>query len=556
MRRLSLGKISPKPSARRRIVGHFFVLPLANSSFVLTITLVRATAWAFYYLVLVAVLEIDSPVYRPYPAMYCVYLWENVLQEVKLLYVLRTQGGSRTFFVENMMEKVTILDEKPVCHESAIGCDVHSDNIVCCSLQKGADGKWTETREVFSTNYSVLPGFAQWCGLFNPGAIIMESTADYWRSPYEALEAVGLPVFVVNPAHVKGLAGHKSDQEDASWLAQIATNGAYKPSFIPTMTYRHLAVVERNLLKQIGSLKDYKNRETRFFVVAGYRLGVFSDQFGKMATIAKNAILAGKTPEEVLQAVRTEPASKKLKATDEALLEAFHGNMTENLKRAIESNRRIMDDITEEIKHNKEFLIEEIQKTDGIVFKFLQTIPGINAFSAAIILIETGGEVKFRSSFRRAENFASWLGLCPGNNDSNSKRTGRKQRHGNKYLRQCLCESAQSTPRAKGSTFQSKFKSLLVRLGYKRTIVAIAHKIAKMVFYVLKNHKIYKDPKINYQELSCKKNKSRWLKQLLACEDLEIQATNKTTGEVYNSSTFRSIKKVIQKAELKEKISE
>lgn len=417
------------------------------------------------------------------------------------------------------------------------------------------DGNILQTKERFSTDYKSLPSFAEWCKRYDPGVVVMESTANYWMSPYDVLEQAGLPITIVNPCYVKGMAGHKTDQEDAHWLAQIGMNGSYKQSYIPDQYYRHLQVAERNLSKQIDTLKDYKNRETKCFVTAGYRLSVFSDEFGKFAMMAKDAILEGKTPEEIYSLLSKEKAFRRLKASKQELLEAFHGNMTEPIKHAIESNRRIYTAIEQEIASNKEYILSEVKKSDGEAFQLLQTIPGINELSAATILIEIGGTAKFLENFTKAENFVSWLGLCPGNNDSNSKRTGKKGRHGNKYVRKSFCEVAQASSRTKGTTFRSKFQSLRIRLGVKRSIVAIAHKIAKMVHYVLKHHCAYRDPMIDYKALSCQKNKSRWLKQLAACKDIELVAVNKVTGETINSKDFQKYEQIRRADALKKAVA-
>ena len=64
------------------------------------------------------------------------------------------------------------------------------------------------------------------------------------------------------------------------------------------------------------------------------------------------------------------------------------------------------------------------------------------------------------------------------------------------------------------SQFQGKYKSLVIRRGHKRTIVAIGHKLMGVAFSVLKNETPYKDPKVNYEELMVKKNAPRWIRTL------------------------------------------
>ena len=258
------------------------------------------------------------------------------------------------------MQEVKFLSNLPIFNESAIGCDVHSDNVVCCSLKKKTDGSWVQTKEVFDTNFRTLPLFTAWCQQFEPNVILMESTGTYWMSPYDALESAKLPITIVNPAQVKGLAGHKTDVEDAHWLAQIGVNGSYKKSFIPEKRYRDLRMVSRNITKMKNQLSSCKNRETKIFVTAGYRLSVFSSEFGKLAEMAKDAILAGQSPEEILAIIYAEKASKRLKATKAEVLEALHGELTPSLRLAIESNRQLRKSIEEQIKICTDFLLSEV----------------------------------------------------------------------------------------------------------------------------------------------------------------------------------------------------
>lgn len=438
------------------------------------------------------------------------------------------------------MQEVKFLSNLPIFNESAIGCDVHSDNVVCCSLKKKTDGSWVQTKEVFDTNFRTLPLFTAWCQQFEPNVILMESTGTYWMSPYDALESAKLPITIVNPAQVKGLAGHKTDVEDAHWLAQIGVNGSYKKSFIPEKRYRDLRMVSRNITKMKNQLSSCKNRETKIFVTAGYRLSVFSSEFGKLAEMAKDAILAGQSPEEILAIIYAEKASKRLKATKAEVLEALHGELTPSLRLAIESNRQLRKSIEEQIKICTDFLLSEVQASDERAFNLLRTVPGIDDLAAAIVIVELGGMSKFIEAFENSQKFAGWVGFCPGQNESNKKRTGKKGRHGDKYLRKILCEVANAAVKTKGTTFRSKFESLKVRMTYKRAVFAIAHKIAKVIYSILAHNHPYIDPKVDYKALSCKKNKSRWLRQLLACDDIEFTAIDKQTGQIYDSQRYKA----------------
>ena len=119
----------------------------------------------------------------------------------------------------------------------------------------------------------------------------------------------------------------------------------------------------------------------------------------------------------------------------------------------------------------------------------LQTIPGVDLIGAAMLLIEIGTDM---DAFGCADRLASWVGICPGNNESAGKRKSGHARKGNLYVRRLLCEFAHAASRTT-SVFKSTFQSLVVRRGYKRAIIAIGHKILRTIFFMLKRREHYRD---------------------------------------------------------------
>jgi transposase len=79
-------------------------------------------------------------------------------------------------------------------------------------------------------------------------------------------------------------------------------------------------------------------------------------------------------------------------------------------------------------------------------WRLLQTIPGIDQISAAMILIEISDDLR---RFGSASRLASWAALCPGNNESAGKRKTGKVRHSNPIVRYLLCEAANAARKAK-----------------------------------------------------------------------------------------------------------
>ena len=114
----------------------------------------------------------------------------------------------------------------------------------------------------------------------------------------------------------------------------------------------------------------------------------------------------------------------------------------------------------------------------------LQTMPGIDLLGAAMLLVEIGTDM---DSFGSAERLASWVGICPGNNESAGKRKSGRTRKGNAWVRRLLCEFAQAASRSR-CALKDKFSALAIRKGHKSSIVALAHKMLRIVYAMLARH--------------------------------------------------------------------
>ena len=105
-------------------------------------------------------------------------------------------------------------------------------------------------------------------------------------------------------------------------------------------------------------------------------------------------------------------------------------------------------------------------------------------------------------------------GLCPGNSESAGKRRSARSRMGSKALRAVLVECAHGAARTHGCQFRSYHKALMVRRGYKRAIVATAHKLLRVLYVVLRDARPYHDPEADYEELMVRRNAPRWIRML------------------------------------------
>ncbi len=112
----------------------------------------------------------------------------------------------------------------------------------------------------------------------------------------------------------------------------------------------------------------------------------------------------------------------------------------------------------------------------------LTQIEGIDVGTALVILAEIGGAV---SRFSTEKHFAAWLGVCPRQHESNKTQTKRSPRKGKNRVAIALRMAAQALGRMQSSlgVFYRRIKS---RIGGKGAVTATAHKLACLVYRMLK----------------------------------------------------------------------
>ena len=390
-------------------------------------------------------------------------------------------------------------------YRSVVALDVHQAKLTVCALFEDEHGAVQVQLKEFGGFKRDRRAMAQWVASFQPEVVVMESTGIYWKSPYAALEEVGLEPLVVNAHHVKQVPGRKTDIADAQWLAILARSGLLKGGFVPPANFRQLRLVSRQLQKFTGILSGEKNRLHKVLTDGGIRLSVVvSDIHGKSAREMVKGLLSGESPEQVLTY-----ASKRLKATDEQLLDALDGELSDTHRFVLSQILEHIEYLEERIRCFQQQLLAGLESQQGIL-QALQTIPGLDEIGAAMLLVEIGDDMH---AFGSAKKLAAWAGVCPGNNESAGKRKAGKKRKGNPYVRRILCEAANAASRTR-SALADKFQALLIRRGRKRAIFALAHKLLKIVFVLIERGDYYRDATVDYEAMSVARNAPRWIRML------------------------------------------
>lgn len=390
-------------------------------------------------------------------------------------------------------------------YKRVIGLDVHQAQITACAILEDENGELRLEQRQFATFKRDRRALAEWAVQLRAELVVMESTGIYWKSPYAALEAAGVRTLVVNAKHVKNVPGRKTDIGDAQWLATLARAGLLRGSFIPPAALRELRLVSRQRQKLVGQLAAEKNRLHKVLTDGGIRLGVVvSDVHGTTARKMVKALIAGAPTHSILDL-----ASKRFKASREELFDALQGELTPSHRFVLSELMQHIEEIEARIARFDAQLLSGLTEQRSSM-ALLQTLPGIDVIGAAMLLVEIGTDM---SAFGHPDRLASWAGVCPGNNESAGKRKSGRAGKGNPYVRRLLCEFAHSASRTT-SVFKSKFQALLIRRGHKRSIIAIAHKLLRTIFFMLQRGQHYRDSATNYEELSVKKHAPRWIKSL------------------------------------------
>ena len=396
------------------------------------------------------------------------------------------------------------MDLTPM-HKRVIALDVHQAKITACAVVEQDDGRVEVTKRDFGAFKRDRRALAQWALEIKPEVVVMESTGVYWKSPFAALEAVGIIAWVVNARHVKAVPGRKTDMADAQWLATLARAGLLRASFIPPIDFRQLRLVARQRQKLVGMCSAEKNRLHKVLVDAGIRINVVvSDIHGASARAMIKALIKGQAMHEVLD------QKGRLRVSREDLFEALSTEQFSAVHRFVAEEIMLhIEQIEQRINRMDQYLLDGLRAWQPQL-NLLQTIPGIDIQGAAMLLVEIGADM---TVFGSAERLASWVGICPGNNESAGKRKSGRIRRGNAWVRRLLCEFAQAAARTR-CALKAKFDSLAIRKGHKKSVVALAHKMLRTIYAMLASGTHYQDRSVDYEALSVARNAPRWIKML------------------------------------------
>ncbi len=317
----------------------------------------------------------------------------------------------------------------------------------------------------------------------------MESTGPYWTPVHNVLEG-SFQVILVNARHMKNVPGRKTDISDSRWIAGLLRHGLLKAAFIPPKFQREWRNLTRMRKNYVHDLSRSKVRVHKLFQESNIKIdSVVSDLFGQSAGNLMQLLLSNESPPSLTEVHDCLRGSLKDEVKARELLRSIQGFFGEHqryLLTLLLNTIKLLETQIEDLESR----IRQVMRSYQPKLQILEEIPGISETSGAEVLAEIGPTVE---SFSSADALTAWCGLSPGNNQSGGKRfSGRSQVKAN-HLKTIMVEAAWAAIKTKGSYYKAKYYALKGRLGPKKAIVAVARRMLKAIYHMLKNNVPFKE---------------------------------------------------------------
>lgn len=356
------------------------------------------------------------------------------------------------------------------------GIDVHKKLLVVVVADAAQPESPLQSRR-FGTGTGELRNLSAWLSHQGVQEAVMESTAQYWKPVWMELEP-HMALHLAQAQSNKAPKGRKSDMADAQRLLRRFVAGELMLSFVPGAEQRAWRMITRGRLQLVRERVQLQNQIESLLEEGRIKLSsVISDLLGVSGRRILRALGSGETNPETLAALGDE----HLKCGWEALVDALTGAMAEIHCKLLAQHLNRIELIDGQVEELNKLFAAQMQKHQDAVVRLIE-VPGIGAEAAQEIIAEIGPEA---AVFPSAAQLCSWVGVCPGTNESAGKNHSGSSAKGNRFLRRVLCQSAQAAVRTKNSHFQSIFQRLIVRLGYAKAVWAIAHRLCKVIWKIL-----------------------------------------------------------------------
>jgi transposase len=366
----------------------------------------------------------------------------------------------------------------------------------------------------FGCTTAELKAMAAWLKQCEIQTVAMQSTGVYWVAVYDILEQAGLEVYLVNARDTKNLPGRKSDVQESQWLMKLHTYGLLRNSFRPSQEIRTMRTYWRQRNDLVQSAGRHILRMQKALTQMNIQLAnVLSDVSGMTGQAIIKAILNGERDPHKLAEFR----DPRVKASKEQIAQSLEGNWQPDLlfvlkqeqagyefcqNQIAECDRQLEQYLQQRENRSQGAALPEEKRKErlrkkkkgnapqfdlrGALFRMTGTdltqIDSIDVVTATTIISEAGWDM---SKWKTEDHFVSWLRLCPDNRISGNKVIGKGRLPTNNPVSIAL-KMAASTLRLSKTYLGAQFRRLRTKLGAPIAIKAMAAKLARLVYRMLR----------------------------------------------------------------------
>jgi transposase len=431
-----------------------------------------------------------------------------------------------------------------VVHPHAAGIDV-GNGVHYVAVRPDRDPQPVRRFECFTADLHRLADWLRSCGV---KTVAMQSTGVYWIPIYEILEERGIQVYLVNARHTENLPGRKSDVQESQWLLKLHTYGLLNNSFQPPSEIRVLRTYWRQRGEHVHGAATCVQRMQKALTQMNVQLAnVISDVSGLTGQTIVRSIVAGEHDPRKLAAL----SDPRIQASHEEVAKSLEGNWRPELLFVLQQEIAMYDTYQQRIaecdqqlqKHLASFadtiplqptaeepqrkktkpaknaprfeLRSELQRITGVD---LTRIDGIDVMVAQTLVSEVGLDM---SRWKTEAHFASWLGLCPDNRTSGDKVLARGTRRVVNRAATALRMAAVTLMRSR-TYLGAQYRRLRTKLGAPKAITAMAHRLARLVYRMMKYGQRYIDKGAEYYEHRYRQQQIEFLRKKAAKLGLQI----------------------------------
>ena len=415
----------------------------------------------------------------------------------------------------------------PVLHPNTAGIDIGSKSHFV-AVPASRDSNPVREFSTFTHDLHKMVAWLKECGI---KTVVMESTGVFWIPAFELLESHGFEVKLANARHVKNVSAHKTDVLDCQWLQQLGTFGLLKGAFRPSNSILPLRVYLRQRDMLIKCASEHIQHMQKALTQMNLHLhNVISDITGKTGMLIIRSIAAGVRDPKILAIHRDERCRKSKEVIEASLVGNYREEHVFSLIQALElydfyakkisecdaqieqttknletkcDSKKLTELNRVSIQKNKKKTLKkheypfdlrsELIRTTGVD---LTLIPSIGVSTALTIVSEIGMDM---TRWPSAKHFASWLGLCPGNKVSGGKRLSGKTKPAANRVAIALRVAANTLYDSQWS-FGAFLRRMKGSLGSPKAITALAHKLGKLIYTMLKHGNEYVEKGVEHYE--------------------------------------------------------